>query len=128
MKKYLQKTLKYSQKTLKKINIFGLFVACLTGEAPLRKAFWVVYVLFGLIQLAIIELIFNRYLTGSYITFAYHNEITDKFITFAFPYLFFSSMCVWPCGKNSWIEWNILSKCVIAVPLTLSVFHLVNVF
>ena len=123
-----QEMVNHMQKIFRKINIFKLFANCMAGETSLWTAFWVVYVLFGCIQLVIIECIFHYYLTGSFVTFEYHNQITDQFITMAFPYLFVSSMCVWTCGKNSWIEWNILSKCIVVIPLTLGAFHLTSLF
>jgi len=113
---------------LRKINIFSLLIECISGQASLKKAFWIVYVLFGCIQFVIIECIFHFYFSGSFVTFEYHNQMTDQFITLAFPYLFISSMCVWVCGKNSWIEWNILSKCIVIIPLTLGAFHLTRLF
>lgn len=118
----------HMQKILKKINILSLIMHCISGQASLFKAFWIVYVLFGCIQLIIIECIFHFYRATSYVTFEYHNQLTDQFITMAFPYLFLSSMCVWVCGKNSWIEWNILSKCIVVIPLTLGAFHLTSLY
>lgn len=116
------------QNILKKINIFHLFSWCLLGEAPLYIAFWVVYVLFGCIQFVILECIFHYYLANAFVTFEYHGYTFDRFVTMGFPYLFISSMCVWICGKNSWIEWNILSKCIVIIPLTLGAFHLTSIF
>jgi hypothetical protein len=115
-------------KSLKKFNFLKLFLRCLNGEATLFQAFWIVYVLFGCIQFILLQFIFQHYLSGSYVYLNVNNELTDKFITFAFPYLFFSSLCVWSCGKNSWIEWNISSKVIVAIPVLVGSFHLTNVF
>ena len=113
---------------LRKLNIFKFFLQSIKGETALWKSFWILYVLFGIIQLLLLEYFFNSYIAGSYITFDVHNYMMDKFITFAFPYLAFSSICVWACGKNSWIEWNLLSKCIIIIPVIFASFHLINIF
>jgi hypothetical protein len=101
-----------------------LFKQSWAGEAPLAKVFWIVYVLFGLIVIFTIDLLIDIFVSGSFTPFYIHNKYTDMIITLFFPYLLFSSMCVWICGKNSWIEWNILSKISVIIPLIYSTFHI----
>lgn len=109
------------------LKVLKLFARCWNGEASLSQAFWIVYVLFGVIQLILLECFFNHYISGSWISLHTNNLLTDKLITLAFPYLFFSTMCVWSCGKNSWLEWNVSSKIIVSLPLMVASFHLTNV-
>lgn len=114
-------------KLFNKLNIFSFLLRAWNGEASLGRAFWIVYILFGAIQLLILEYIFMQQ-TGAYILLDVHNAMTDKLITYAFPYLFFSTMCVWACGKKSWIEWKISSRLFVSLPLMAASFHLTNIF
>lgn len=112
---------------LRKLNFFAPFYHAISGEMHLWQTFWIIYVLFGVIQIMIMEYIFNAHF-GFYITPYIHNHLSDIFVTLIFPYLFFSSMCVWACAKNSWIEWDISAKCIVFIPLIVASFHLTNIF
>ena len=107
--------------------MFRIFRQCWLGEASLAKAFWVVYVLYNLILITIIDFIIDYFVAGSFTPFYIHNRFLDMIITLAFPYLFISAMCVWVSGKNSARVWNILSKIVVLIPLIIGSFHLTRV-
>jgi hypothetical protein len=103
-----------------------LFKQCWVGEASLAETFWIVYVLYGLVVIITIDFIVDFFIAGEFTPFYVHNQFFDMIVTYAFPYLFFSAMCVWICGKNSWIGWSILSKIAVVIPLIFSSFHLVS--
>lgn len=115
------------QTTLQRLNFFNYLYRAFRGDIALWIAFWVLYVLMGAIQFLLIEYYFLQH-KGSYVTFQAHNLAMDQFITLAFPWLFYSSLCVWACGKNSWVEWSISSKCIVIIPVIYSSFHLTNHF
>lgn len=105
--------------------MFKLISQCWLGEVSLKKAFWLIYVLFGLINIFICDFVIDAVEIGAYTPFYIHNYYMDQVLTLAFPYLFLSSMVVWINGKNSLLIWNLLSKLVIVCILTIVTFHLI---
>lgn len=105
-------------------NIFRLFRNCWLGEASLAAAFWITYVLFGIISIFLADFLVDILIAGEFTPFYIHNQYTDEIILICFPYWFFSSICVWICGKNSSKIWNLLSKFLVISILVIASFHL----
>lgn len=80
----------------------NLFVRAWRGEASLAAAFWLVYFVFSIILAILLVVIFK----------AINPLFMDMNLIKAImlPYTIYGAICVWRCGKNSMILWNILSK------------------
>lgn len=104
----------------------NMFAQAWKGEAPLWKAFWLVYVVVGII-VGIIIAVIVAYAVAPGATPTANN---DLIMTIGFPYTLFSAICVWRCGKNSAMVWNVLSKILVilsvigGVMAALRVFHI----
>jgi len=86
--------------------MISLFKRSWRGEATLAEAFWLV---FTLINLLII-------LTATFVLFHYTHDYdsTRRMAnTILFPYLIFSSTCVWRCEKNASEFFIVLSKAIV---------------
>lgn len=113
---------------LKYFNIFKLFKTCWMGEAPLYKAFWIVYVLFSLIYIFFMDFLIDIFVAGEFTPFFIHNQYSDRIISLSFPYVLFGAICVWICSKNSWFLWRILSRIIVFIPIVVATFHLTRPF
>lgn len=84
-----------------------------------------VYVLFNLIQIFLLDVIVDIFIAGSFTPFYVHNEYVDLIIALAFPYLIVSAILVWISGKNAKWYWRFLSRIGIFLPIIYATFHLV---
>ncbi|MBA3661336.1 MAG: hypothetical protein H0W64_06390 [Gammaproteobacteria bacterium] len=91
------------------------------GEASLAKAFWIVYVLFGILIALLITLIFSLAMPDfNYMNYQY------KIMAIQFPYTLFSAICVWRCAKNSTFIWRILARIIVAIGVIGGIFNIVH--
>lgn len=104
--------------------VLNIFKLCWIGEASLAKAFWIVYVLFNLILIVLLDFLVDIFVAHSFTPLYIHNQYMDLIITLAFPYLLFSAMCVWICSKNASRFWRLVSKIVILIPIIFCTFHI----
>lgn len=105
-------------------KILNIYKDCWRGEASLKQAFWIVYVLIGIITVILADFLVDIFIAGEFTPFYIHNQYTDEIIMICFPYWFYSSVCVWICGKNSSVIWSLLSKILVMVVLLVASFHL----
>src|SRR5262245_41681580 len=106
-----------------------LFEQSWKGEASLGKAFWLVYVLIGIIIQLIILGIF-AFFVPNFLTPEVYVKYQDLLVTIFFPYTLFSAICVWRCAKNSSKLWGILAKIVVALGVifgVIGILHLLHI-
>jgi len=87
----------------------SLFVQSWKGQASLAKAFWLVYVVIGLVIGIIVGILVYKM---SHASPEYQQNLSRAIM---FPYTLFASICVWRCGKNSMMLWNILAKIIVVL-------------
>ena len=102
--------------------MLGIFRDSWQGKASLAKAFWLVYFVFGII----INLIVLALLSATMPGFNYEAN-SNLLMSIVFPYTLFSAICVWRCGKNSYILWNVLAKVVVVLALLGGLLALIHV-
>lgn len=90
--------------------MLSIFKDSWNGNAHLWKAFWLVYFVFGIIISLIVAAILSVTVAG--FSYATHNNLL---MTIVLPYTIYSAICVWRCGKNSLMVWNVLSKIVVVL-------------
>lgn len=99
----------------------NLFAQCWKGEASLAKAFWIVYLLFGILLRILIAVVLMMVVENySYVN--YQQLIT----AIKFPYTLFSIICVWRCAKNSFILWNLLARLIVILFFLISIIHVLG--
>lgn len=101
----------------------SLFVRGWKGQASLAAAFWLVYVLFGIIIALIITLIFSLVVPD----FNYQ-LYQDKIMAIQFPYTLFSAICVWRCAKNSTFIWRLLARIIVVLGVLGGIFNIIHAF
>ena len=116
----------------------NLFVQSWKGEAPLWKAFWIIYFVMGYVVLftIIIILMFPTIIdvfhqmqqmrlegysfqeTHDYSYNTMYQEAIAKLpliTAFALPYKLFCAISIWRCSKNSLIIWKALAVLVVGI-------------
>jgi hypothetical protein len=105
--------------------MLAMFKQAWKGETSLGTAFWLVYLVMGALLSFLIGYIVQSVSPNSDYYFA--RSLTT---TIALPYTLFSAVCVWRCGKNSWIVWNVLTKVIVSLSVIfsiLTVFYLLGI-
>lgn len=101
--------------------MLAMFKQAWKGEASLAKAFWLIYVVIGILLGMLITLVIKMSVENfDYIV--YNNLI----MAIGLPYTLYSAISVWRCGKNSWVVWSILSKIVVVLGVLGSLMALVH--
>lgn len=106
----------------------SLFKRAWKGEASLAAAFWIIYVLIGYFALQGIV----SWLVGYFMpALSMHVDnptpemlaasMKQSFLILAIclPYMLYSAICIWRCGRNSWGLWRFLSRLIVLISIVI---------
>jgi len=92
------------------------------GTASLAKAFWLVYIVTGIVLWIVVSVIVGMFNPNLDPMFK-QNLVTVCVL----PYTLFSLICVWKCASNSHIVWNVLARIVVVLALLGNIFSIVQI-
>lgn len=93
------------------------------GKASLAAAFWIVYIVSGFLLGTVLSFIIAKASPAVSLSFR-----QGLMLALLLPYTLFATICVWRCGKNSWVGWSILSKIVVIIGLFNGLYALIDLF
>lgn len=103
-----------------------LFVQGWKGETSLAKAFWLIYILFGIIIAIIITLPFALLTPDFMQSPAAQLHYSPIIRTIYLPYSIYAAICVWRCGVKSNLFWKIVSRILVILSIALGLLQVVQ--
>jgi len=106
--------------------MFKLFAQGWKGETSLAKAFWLIYVLFGIIIALIITVPFALFAPDFMQSPAVQLHYSPIIRTIYLPYSIYAAICVWRCGVKANIFWKVLSRILVILSIALGLLQVVQ--